>query len=85
VNVRVQCAGQAVAPGDIIVCDENGVIVVPADEAESLLARARRLLETEHVLQEKLRSGTTIGALVDIDRVFESTFDYQTRALRQDG
>jgi regulator of RNase E activity RraA len=85
VNVRVQCAGQAVAPGDIIVCDENGVVVVPAGEAASLLDRARRLLETEHVLQEKLRSGTTIGALVDVDRVFESTFDYQARALRKDG
>jgi regulator of RNase E activity RraA len=85
VNVRIQCAGQAVAPGDIIVCDENGVVVVPAADAESVLAKTRRLLDTEHVLQDKLRSGTTIGTLVDIDRVFASTFDYQTRALRKDG
>lgn len=67
------------------VCDENGVVVVPAGDAESLLGRARRLLETKHVLQNRLRSGTTIGALVDIDRVFEPTLDHQTRAVRKCG
>jgi 4-hydroxy-4-methyl-2-oxoglutarate aldolase len=84
VNVRIQCAGQAVAPGDIIVADENGVVVVPASSAEELLHKTRQLLETEHVLQEKLRGGATIGELVEIDRVFDSTFDYQKRALKED-
>ena len=83
VNVRVQCAGQAVAPGDIIVADENGVVVVPRGGAAELLAKARQLLETEHVLQEKLRGGATIGELIDVDRVLASTFDYQRRALKQ--
>ena len=84
VNVRIQCAGQAVAPGDLIVADENGVVVVPAAAAEELLSGARQLLETEHVLQEKLRGGATIGELVQIDKVFASTFDYQSRALKKD-
>jgi RraA family protein len=84
VNVRIQCAGQAVAPGDIIVADENGVVVVPATAAEELLHRTRRLLETEHVLQQRLRGGATIGELVEIDKVLASTFDYQSRALRKD-
>ena len=84
VNVRVQCAGQAVSPGDIIIADENGVVVVPADAAADVLERTRRLLDTEHVLQEKLRGGATIGELIDVDRVFASTFDYQGRALKRD-
>ena len=84
VNVRIQCAGQAVAPGDIIVADENGVVVVPAAAAEDMLHRTLQLLETEHVLQEKLRGGSTIGELVEIDKVFGSTFDYQSRALKKD-
>lgn len=81
VNVRVQCAGQAVSPGDIIVADENGVVVVPAGAAREVLERTRRLLDTEHILQDRLRSGATIGELIGVDRVFESTFDYQSRAL----
>ena len=84
VNVRVQCAGQAVSPGDIIIADENGVVVVPADAAADVLERTRRLLDTEHVLQEKLRSGATIGELIDVDKVVASTFDYQSRALNRD-
>jgi regulator of RNase E activity RraA len=81
VNVRVQCAGQAVAPGDIVVADENGVVVVPAAAAAHVLQKTRQLLEAEHVLQEKLRDGATIGELIDVDSVFGSTFDYQSRAL----
>lgn len=81
VNVPVQCGGQPVTPGDLIVADENGVVVVPLHAAAELLQRTRALLETEHVLQDKLRTGSTIGELVDIDRVFRSTFDYQARAL----
>ena len=81
VNVPVQCGGQPVTPGDLIVADENGVVVVPLHAAAELLQRTRALLETEHVLQGKLRTGSTIGELVDIDRIFRSTFDYQARAL----
>jgi regulator of RNase E activity RraA len=83
VNVRVQCAGQAVAPGDVIVADENGVVVVPSGMAEDVLVRARTLLDAEHILQEKLRAGATIGQLIDVDAVFASTFDYQSRALKK--
>jgi 4-hydroxy-4-methyl-2-oxoglutarate aldolase len=83
VNVRVQCAGQAVAPGDIIVADENGVVVVPLEHAAALLDQVRVLLDTEHILQDRLRAGTTIGRLIDVDQVFKSTFDYQSRALKQ--
>lgn len=84
VTVRVQCAGQAVSPADIIVAEGNGVVVVPADAAAEVLERTRRLLDTEHVLQEKLRGGATIGELIDVDKVFASTFDYQSRALTRD-
>lgn len=81
VNVRIQCAGQPVSPGDVVVADENGIVVVPADAAREVLDRTRRLLDTEHALQDRLRAGATIGELIGVDRVFESTFDYQSRAL----
>jgi regulator of RNase E activity RraA len=83
VNVRIQCAGQSVDPGDMIIADENGVVVVPAHAAAHILDRTRQLLESEHLLQERLRGGATIGQLIDVDQVFASTFDYQRRALRR--
>ena len=84
VNVPIQCAGVPVHPGDILVVDGNGVVVVPKEDAPDILAAARRLLATEHVLQEKIKAGATIGELVNVDEVFESVFAYQERATEED-
>jgi 4-hydroxy-4-methyl-2-oxoglutarate aldolase len=81
VNVSIQCAGVAVAPGDIVVVDGNGVVVVPMAEAAVILQKTQRLLQTEHLLQEKIKAGKTIGELVNIDEVFRTTFSYQNKAM----
>jgi regulator of RNase E activity RraA len=74
----------SVSPGDIIVIDGNGVVVVPRSEAAVILEKSRQLLETEHILQEKIKAGATIGELTKVDEVFRSTFSYQTRAVEND-
>jgi regulator of RNase E activity RraA len=81
VNVPIQCGGVAAAPGDLLLVDGNGVVVVPRDEARAVLAQARELLATEHVLQDRIRAGETIGRLVDVDDVFRKAFAYQARAV----
>ncbi len=81
VNVPIQCAGVAVEPGDVVVIDGNGVVVVPRSEAAAILAAAQKLLRTEHVLQEKIKAGATIGQLVRVDEVFANVFAYQDRAV----
>ncbi|HEX5640308.1 MAG TPA: hypothetical protein VFX81_10970 [Burkholderiaceae bacterium] len=88
----IRFAGTAVTartlPGDpaavfkaIDVSRPGDAVVVPPGAADEVLDRTRRLLDTVHVLQDRLRSGATIGELIGVDRVFESTFDYQQRAL----
>ncbi len=81
VNVSIQCAGVTVYPGDILVVDGNGVVVVPKDEAGWILQKAQQLLETEHLLQEKIEAGATIGELVNVDAIFAATFSYQNKAM----
>src|SRR5688572_3280046 len=41
-NVAVQCAGVTVRPGDILVADEDGVVVVPQERAAEILKEAQR-------------------------------------------
>ena len=75
VNVPIQCGGVAVSPGDV-------VVVVPMAQAAVILEQAERLLATEHLLQEKIKSGATIGELINVDEVFRNTFSYQNRAMK---
>jgi len=82
VNVPIQCAGVPVHPGDVVVVDGNGVVVVPKEAAPDILTKARQLLATEHVLQEKIRAGATIGELINVDEVFGNVFAYQERATQ---
>ncbi len=48
VNIPVTCAGARVAPNDIVVADEDGVVVVPRAHAEEVLKKAQALDNTEH-------------------------------------
>lgn len=66
VNVTIQCAGVAVSPGDIVIVDGNGIVVVSQAEAAVILQKAQQLLEKEHLLQEKIKGGATIGELVEV-------------------
>ena len=57
VNVTVSCGDVTVDPGDIVVGDGDGVAVVPADEAEAVLERAREKLAAEADLRERAENG----------------------------
>jgi len=46
-NVTVECGGVTVRPGDIIVADEDGVVVVPQERAEEVLKKAQEIDDRE--------------------------------------
>lgn len=58
INVPVSCGEISVYPGDIIVGDPDGVIVIPRKDAAKILADASKFKEADEVKLEAAKNGT---------------------------
>jgi 4-hydroxy-4-methyl-2-oxoglutarate aldolase len=54
-NVAVECAGVTVRPGDILVADEDGVVVVPHERAAEILKQAQAIDDRERGMYPFIR------------------------------
>ena len=57
INVPVSVGGQTILPGDAVLCDESGVVVLAPSTAEAYARRAIQMQENELVLLERMRKG----------------------------
>ena len=57
VNLPIVCAGQIVHPGDAIVADDDGVLVIPRAEIEAARAAAQARVDKEAAARARLAAG----------------------------
>jgi len=57
--------GLHVRPGDLVVADDDGVVVVPSELADETVRRALAKASKEHGLREALEAGSTLRAAYD--------------------
>jgi regulator of RNase E activity RraA len=64
INVPIQCAGVLVKPGDLVLGDEIGVVVIPLENAVEVLEKAREQAEKEEKTRAKISQGKTVEELL---------------------
>ena len=57
VNVPIVCAGASVAPGDVVVGDADGVVVVPRERAGAVVTAVDQRLAKEERTRARLKAG----------------------------
>jgi regulator of RNase E activity RraA len=60
-NVPIGCGGVAVYPGDVIVGDDEGVVVIPAHLAEEVAAQAVEQEKMEVFILERVQNGAKLA------------------------
>lgn len=64
INVPIQCAGVLVRPGDLVLGDEIGVVVIPVEDAAEVLRKAQEQADKEEQTRAKIREGKTVEQLL---------------------
>ncbi|HTT34781.1 MAG TPA: 3-hexulose-6-phosphate synthase [Thermoplasmata archaeon] len=68
IGVEVVVGGQKVRPGDWIVGDASGLVVVPRERASEVANRALDVLEHENRVREEIRRGSTLSSVQKLER-----------------
>ncbi|ABN56677.1 MULTISPECIES: 3-hexulose-6-phosphate synthase [Methanoculleus] len=66
INTEIVCCGQEVRPGDWIVADESGVVVVPRERAYEVARRAMEVRKNEERIREEIRRGRTLSEVSEL-------------------
>ncbi len=68
INAEITCGGQTVRPGDYIVGDDSGVVVIPKERAYEIARRAKEVEKNESRLYEEIRRGRTLSQVANLKR-----------------
>jgi len=60
INVPIGCGGVAVMPGDVVVGDGEGVVVIPRGIAEDVIVAASEQEQREKFIRDKIQRGASI-------------------------
>jgi 4-hydroxy-4-methyl-2-oxoglutarate aldolase len=76
INTVIQCGGVPVAPGDIVLADDNGIVVLPPDHIAAIIDACEERVRREAMMRARLRAGESLpeitGANERIRRTLES-------------
>jgi len=67
-GVKISCGGVDVRPGDYIIGDDDGVSVVPEEDAIEVANRALDVYEKENRIKEEIGNKSTLASVAEIEK-----------------
>jgi 3-hexulose-6-phosphate synthase/6-phospho-3-hexuloisomerase len=67
-NCEIVCGGIAVRPDDWIIGDDNGVVVVPKEQAVEIANRALDVKEKENRIREEIKRGKVLSVVMELEK-----------------
>ena len=71
INVPILCGGVSVNPGDIIVGDDDGVVVVRKEIAKEVIMKAEKRVEREEEVRKLILEGKTTTEIYGFDELLK--------------
>lgn len=68
INTPIRIGAVHIFPGDWVVGDDDGVVVVPAKDAVEVANRAMSVLEMENRLRQEIDAGSTLSQVLQLDK-----------------
>ena len=84
-NVPIGCGGVLVMPGDVVVGDAEGVVILPAAAAEEVAHAAFEQECMEEYILERIRSGESIRGLYPLDERCRAQYEAWRRGRNRNG
>ena len=68
INVPIKCGGVAISPGDFVVGDDDGVVIVPKHATKGVLIDAKIRVKTEEKWLKGLEEGRTTSEVLGLEK-----------------
>jgi 3-hexulose-6-phosphate synthase/6-phospho-3-hexuloisomerase len=65
---EIVCGGQTVKPGDWVIGDDNGVVIVPKELAVEIANRALDVKEKENRIREEIKRGSVLSVVMELEK-----------------
>jgi regulator of RNase E activity RraA len=74
-NLPISCGNVPVMPGDVVIADASGIIVIPVDEAEEVLQEAEARQARAGRNKGKIEAGEKLGDLSGASRMVAAALE----------
>ena len=76
-DLAIACGGTTVQPGDIVVGDDDGVIVLPPELAEEVVEATLAQEDEDAWIAEQVRAGHPVQGLFPMDATWRARYQHE--------